>query len=141
MTETKKNVLRIYSDGGARGNPGPAAIGVYITDGAGNEFVKISKRIGQTTNNEAEYRAIIEALKWIKTNLQFTVYNLYFFSDSRLIVNQLNGIFKIKESRLRNLVVEIKKLEQEIGGSVSYKYVPRENNRIADELVNSCFGQ
>ncbi len=64
------NNLIVYTDGGARGNPGPAAIGIYITDEEGNSVLRFGKRIGETTNNTAEYQAVIEALKWIKDNFK-----------------------------------------------------------------------
>ena len=138
--------LIIYTDGGARGNPGPGAIGVYVTEEDGKVLAKISKRIGQSTNNEAEYRAVIEALKWIIESAGGKVpalprgeQSVKFFLDSKLVVNQLNGIFKIKENRLRNLLIEVRGLEQEIGGKIIYNHVPRGKNKMADYLVNASF--
>lgn len=94
---------------------------------------KIAKYIGKTTNNVAEYTAVIEALKWLKKNqLPIT-----FFLDSKLVVNQLNGLFKIKDYKLRNLIIKVRQLEREIGGNVSYRYISREKNREADSLVKS----
>ena len=89
----------VYTDGGARGNPGPAAIGVYIIDQDGNRVVKFGKKIGETTNNVAEYKAVYNALDWIKNNLKNNIRNINFLLDSKLVVNQLNGIFKIKKDR------------------------------------------
>jgi ribonuclease HI len=130
--------LFVYTDGGARGNPGPAAIGVVI-HGENNKILsKISRKIGETTNNVAEYMAVIEALKWIKNSCQLSVVSCQFFLDSKLVVNQLNGIFKIKDANLRNLLVEIRQLEQEIGGNISYFLIPREKNWQADLLVNQA---
>jgi len=81
----------VYTDGGARGNPGPAAIGVYIVDSEGKEILRKSKQIGKATNNIAEYRAVIEALKWIKENfpptLKINDHNFQFYLDSSLVVN------------------------------------------------------
>lgn len=132
--------LLIYTDGGARGNPGPAAIGVYITNKAGKEIIKINQKIGETTNNTAEYQAVITALEWVKeNNFNKKLIRLNFFLDSKLVVNQLNGIFKIRESHLRNLIIKVRQLEQEVGGNVSYLFIPREKNKIADFLVNSSF--
>jgi len=133
----------VYTDGGARGNPGPAAVGVYIVDSEGKERLRMSKQIGETTNNVAEYTAVIEALKWIKENLSSiikdTELNLQFYLDSSLVVNQLNGIFKVKQKHLRELLLQVKILEQEVGGKILYNFVPREKNKIADFLVNNSF--
>lgn len=133
----------VYTDGGARGNPGPAAIGVYIVDSEGKEILRMSNQIGETTNNVAEYTAVIEALKWIKKNLSSIIkdtgLNLQFYLDSSLVVNQLNGIFKVKQKHLRELLLQVKMLEQEVGGKILYNFVPREKNKIADFLVNNSF--
>jgi len=133
----------VYTDGGARGNPGPAAIGVYIVDSEGKEILRKSKQIGKATNNIAEYRAVIEALKWIKENFPPTLKinddNFQFYLDSSLVVNQLNGIFKVKQKHLRELLLQIRGLEQEIGGKILYNFIPREKNKTADFLVNNSF--
>jgi len=129
--------LYVFTDGGARGNPGPAAVGFIIKDDQGKVLTQQAKFIGKTTNNVAEYTAVIEALKWLGQNFSiFQFSNCQFFLDSKLVVNQLNGLFKIKNKNLRNLVVEVRKLEQEIGGNVFYNFIPREKNRKADFLVN-----
>ena len=128
--------LIVHTDGGARGNPGPAAIGVVITDETKKKIQEFGKRIGETTNNVAEYTAVIEALKKIKEN--DTSADCIFFLDSTLVVNQLNGLFKIKDAKLRALATEIRILEQEVRGVVSYHAVPREQNRRADFLVNTA---
>ena len=133
------NNLVIYTDGGSRGNPGPAAIGIYIVDENGLEVLKMGKQIGNSTNNIAEYSAVVEALKWIKVNRPNNLQSLKFFLDSSLVVNQLNGIFKIKDSKLRNLILKIKILEQEINKKISYHHIPRGKNKVADFLVNNSF--
>lgn len=133
------NDLIIFTDGGARGNPGPAAIGVFITDVQGNPLLKLGKKIGETTNNTAEYCAVIEALKWIVSHQKGKNVNIKFFLDSNLVVNQLNGIFKVKQSHLRDLLFQVRKLEQEIEGKISYRFISREKNKTADFLVNSSF--
>lgn len=127
----------IYTDGGARGNPGRAAVGVYIIDENGKEIFKKGKVIGEATNNTAEYTAIITALQWVSDNLKEDEFRLSFFLDSLLVVNQINGIYKIKEKRLRELIVEVRILEQTIGKPIFYSYIPREKNIIADKLVNT----
>lgn len=131
-----KEQLRVFTDGGARGNPGPAAIGFVVEDSLGEIIHQQGKYIGKATNNVAEYRAVIEALKWIKKNCQVPFSRLHFFLDSKLIVNQLNGFFKVKEIKMRNLIIKVRQLEREVGGNVSYQAIPREKNSLADSLVN-----
>ncbi len=137
----------IHTDGGARGNPGPAAVGVVIEirpirpintnpTNEKSKVIEISKRIGETTNNVAEYTAVIEALKEIKRHK--SKIEIQFYLDSNLVVQQLNGIFKVKDASLRKLFFDIRILEQEVGGMVSYAYVPREQNKRADFLVNKA---
>lgn len=131
--------LIIHTDGGARGNPGPAAIGVVID--SGKEIAGFGKRIGETTNNVAEYTAVIEAFEWIKKNVHSAIDEVYIFSDSTLIVNQLNGLYKVKEAHLRELLIRIKLLEEEVGGDIRYTYIPREQNQRADFFVNKAFDE
>lgn len=127
----------VQTDGGSRGNPGPAGIGIYIKDDKKNVLLKKGERIGETTNNVAEYLAVVRALEWFRENVsQENLENIYFKVDSSLVVNQLNGLFKIKEPHLKELVLKIKILEQEIGGNIYYEYIPRGENSVADSLVN-----
>jgi len=131
-----EDVLTVHTDGGARGNPGPAAIGVVI-EKKGKLICQFGKNIGDTTNNVAEYTAVIEALKYLK-ELRGKSYELKirFHLDSKLVVEQLNGNFKIKNTNLRELSLHVRLLEQEVGGVVTYKYIPREQNKRADFFVN-----
>jgi len=91
----EKNELNIHCDGGSRGNPGPAAVGVVIKNQDNQVLFEISKTIGESTNNVAEYRGVIEALKLLK-NKQVKTQRINFFLDSQVVANQLAGIFKIK---------------------------------------------
>lgn len=131
----------IYCDGGARGNPGPAAYGFVIYDEQGSKIYEEGRVIGKTTNNVAEYSAVVAALKWLTSqitdNLQLTT-DIKFFLDSQLAAKQLSGQWKIKNEDLRNLFFTIKELEQNIGAKVTYSNVPREQNREADRLVNAA---
>lgn len=129
--------LIIHTDGGARGNPGPAAIGVVIAETNNLILTRFGKRIGETTNNVAEYTGVIEALKKVKS-LEKEIEKIDFFLDSTLVVNQLNGLFKIKDEKLRNLLFQVRSLEQEVGGSIYYHVIPREKNEQADFLVNQA---
>lgn len=143
----------IHTDGGARGNPGQAAVGVVIeksqithpNDQTKKEKIaEFGKCIGVSTNNVAEYIAVLEALQYLKIkNVNFKLenkehLNIQFFLDSNLVVQQLNGKFKVKDGRLRELLMQIRMLEQDVGGAISYAYVPREQNRRADFLVNQA---
>lgn len=134
--------LIIHTDGGARGNPGPAAIGVFIRDENGAVVGQISRKIGEATNNVAEYQAVVAALAYLRENLPNGSFHraekIAFFLDSTLVVNQLNGIFRVKEPRLREFLLRIRTLEQEVGASISYTSVPREKNTEADRLVNEA---
>ena len=132
-------VLQIYTDGGSKGNPGQASIGVaYFIDGVKIDTYR--EDIGHATNNEAEYTALVRALEIVQSRKVHKVHNvdkIQVFSDSRLMVNQVNGIFKVKEARLRDFVFKIRALEAEIGLPISYKDIPREQNTVADDLVNN----
>lgn len=132
--------LFVFTDGGSRGNPGKAAIGAIIKSEGGQIIARLGKELGEATNNVAEYQAVIEALRWIAENPLFKKDNeeifYHFFLDSALVVNQLNGLFKIKDPKLRNMLIQIRELEQRIGGNVFYTLIPREKNQEADFLVN-----
>lgn len=137
--------LHIFTDGGARGNPGPAAIGVVVIDDSGQTVKEIAKTIGYATNNVAEYLAVIEALSWLcqcygkesKSSRPLVT----FYLDSNLVVNQLNGLFKVKEATLSERIVEIRSLEQQLDSVIHYHYIPRRQNQRADELVNRALDE
>lgn len=134
--------LIIHTDGGARGNPGPAAIGVAIDDATTHVHIaRFGKTIGHATNNVAEYTAVIEAFKYLAASAEtrnLEPESITFYLDSLLVVNQLNGLFKIKEPHLRQLLMEIRQLEQGRAGRITYRSVPREQNKVADLLVNQA---
>jgi len=179
--------LTIHTDGGARGNPGPAAIGVVIGQN-GETIHEFGKKIGEATNNVAEYTAVIEALQYLihkgvkrvgeplssdwssalcqnnhthnnerclcgrETMIDVSsisgtrtsdrgkpaTESFHFFLDSQLVVEQLNGNYKIKNPKLRELSLKIRILEQQVGGVVTYTSIPREQNKRADFLVNQA---
>ena len=134
------NSLVIYTDGGARGNPGRAAVGIVIKTETGEVLQEIFRTIGVSTNNVAEYTAVVAALEWLKNNKQIykstNMQMIQFYLDSVLVVNQLNGKFKVKDSQLRELLLKVRMLEQEVGGQIYYTSIPREKNWQADGLVN-----
>lgn len=127
-------MLEIYTDGGSKGNPGPSAIGlVFYIDG--KEVFRYREDIGITTNNIAEYTALTRALEFVIKN-QYNINKIICYADSQLLVNQLNGLYKIKNQNLMNLVFSIRALEKEINIPTYFKHVPREKNVLADALVN-----
>ena len=135
-----KNRLIIYTDGGARGNPGPAAIGVVIDDSSTNsgQAKSYSEAIGNTTNNVAEYQAVIFALKKAKALLGADIAKkteLEIRSDSELLVSQVKGEYKIKNKELQPLFVEVWNKMQNFK-KVNFVLIPREKNKEADALVN-----
>lgn len=134
------NSLKIYTDGGARGNPGPSAIGVYVTDGQDNKIAGFGKAIGFATNNTAEYKAVIEALNWILENKKNLAKDakINFFLDSKLICSQIIGVFKVKDANLRSLLFDIREREAQINFPTYYTHIPREKNKMADKFVNEA---
>jgi len=129
-----KEILLVFCDGGARGNPGPAAAACVIFDRAGKKRYLCGKYLGVTTNNQAEYAAVELALRVIKENYQ-DKRQINFHLDSKLVANQLGGLYKVKEPSLRNLLLKIRELES-YRGEIYYQYVAREENKEADRLVN-----
>ena len=128
--------LVIYTDGASRGNPGPASYGFTISDGIGKLIYEEGKYIGVATNNVAEYKGVLAALKWIKENIKTRV-EITIFADSKLVVEQLSGRFKIKSPHLKLLIEEIKVLVQELGG-ITLTHVLRAKNTLADKLANQA---
>jgi ribonuclease HI len=126
----------IHTDGGSRGNPGEAAIGVLITDAAQNEF-QISEKIGITTNNIAEYTALVKALLWLNEKTGTCEVDAEFFLDSELVVKQINGQYKVKDEKIKILFEQVKKLIIPLS-SAKFTHVPRAENKIADKLVNQA---
>ncbi len=130
----------IYTDGGSRGNPGPSAIGVVLKKENGQILKKYSEYIGKATNNEAEYQAAIFALK--KTKLLFgkkavKSLKVEIVSDSELLVSQLEGRYKIINSRIGEYFLKVWNLKIDFG-NVLFRLVSREKNKEADQLVNEA---
>ena len=123
---------RPATDGGARGNPGPAGIGVAIYGEKGKLIGRHSKFIGTATNNQAEYKASILGLEKAK---ELKAKEVRCFLDSELVVKQLIGQYRVKDKDLKPLFAEILKLTNNFD-SVIFKHIPREENKLADKLVN-----
>ena len=128
----------IYTDGGARGNPGPAAAGVVIVDG--EKKTEDKQYLGPLqTNNWAEYEAVVIALgKCLEMMLRDR--DLEFRLDSQLVVEQLKGNWKIKEAGLKAQAAKVRSLLKDFG-TVTFTYIPREENQEADRLVNEALDQ
>ncbi len=132
--------VNVFTDGGARGNPGPSAIGVYIEEESQKKIAGFGKTIGIATNNVAEYKAVIGALDWIIENKKEFSKNtkINFFLDSKLVCSQIIGIFKVKNADLRNLLFDVRNREAQISLPIFYKHIPREQNTKADAFVNQA---
>ncbi len=124
----------IYSDGGARGNPGPAGIGYVIYDENKKVFYKEGSFIGKKTNNEAEYLAIILAMSKA-LELGGTILQCYL--DSELVVKQLKGEYKVRDPKLAKNYLKVWQLQSKFQ-SVRYQHIYREKNKVADQLVNEA---
>lgn len=124
----------IYTDGGARGNPGPAAAGGVIIDGDGTVVAEISEYLGIATNNVAEYRALILTLE---RALELGCRRVQVSTDSELIVKQLTGVYRVKDAKMLPLHERARRLCDRFE-SFKVKYVPRTQNRHADKLVNAA---
>jgi ribonuclease HI len=124
--------LIVACDGAARGNPGPAGIGVVLSDGAGRTLTTLARGIGPATNNVAEYRACLEGLRLAAENGAGRV---LVRSDSRLLVEQLSGRFRVKNPSLIRLHEEVRRLASGFD-EVAFEHVPREENKDADGLAN-----
>ncbi|OHA67099.1 MAG: hypothetical protein A3C82_02505 [Candidatus Wildermuthbacteria bacterium RIFCSPHIGHO2_02_FULL_47_12] len=130
----------VHTDGGSRSNPGPAAIGIVISNEKGQKLKEFGEYLGTATNNEAEYTAAITALKkikslWGKENAKKSGVDM--FADSELLVKQMNGEYKIENAKIQplflelwNLIIDFKK--------VRFSAIPRERNKDADRLVNEA---
>lgn len=136
-----KQLIYINTDGGSRGNPGPAAIGIVFSDETGEVIYKYKECIGKATNNEAEYRAIIKAIEvlsksnWFQEN-NFDGAKVVCKLDSQLVVEQLNGRYKVKQDHIIEFVNRIKDLITDFKLEISFIHIPREENKLADKLVN-----
>jgi len=125
--------VRLYTDGGARGNPGPAAFG-YVLEVDGTVLAAHGERIGVATNNVAEYRGLIAGLE---KAVELALQEVEVISDSELLVKQMTGEYRVKNEALRELSLEASRLARQVG-NVSYRAVRREHNELADRLVNEA---
>lgn len=133
------NKYIIYTDGGARGNPGPAAAGVVIYNAKLKEIDKFAHYLGVATNNQAEYQALILGLgriqKIVDNSHQLAEVSVEAFLDSELIVKQLSGEYRVKNKDLKPLVAKVENLTSQFA-KVSFKHILRDKNTLADKLLN-----
>lgn len=137
MSETKeswpKSVV-IYTDGASRGNPGPAAIGIFVTDQESSAIEEYGEALGQQTNNFAEYTAVIRALEMALTR---NVARVVLRSDSELMVKQMLGVYKVKSEAILPLYERVKLLTKRFE-KVEFEHVRREKNKEADRIANDA---
>jgi ribonuclease HI len=125
---------RLSTDGGARGNPGPAAFAYVLETDDGTVLAAHGEAIGVATNNVAEYRALVEGLR---KAAELQVGEVEVVSDSELLVKQMRGEYKVKNEALRALSLEAARIGRQVG-KVTYRAVRREHNELADQLVNEA---
>ena len=130
----KSKKLFLYTDGGARGNPGPAGIGVVILDSAKNRIKDVSKYIGEATNNVAEYSALIQGLE---EALLLDAEDVVIHMDSELVVKQLNGDYRVKDENMKQLFAKALGILNQFK-SFEIKHIERSKNKEADKLVNKA---
>ncbi len=128
--------LLIFSDGGARGNPGPAALGAVILNQDHKVLQKIKRYLGEGTNNHAEYMAIKEGLT---EAMKMKPHEIECYLDSELVVKQLNGEYKVKDKTLQGHYADIQDLI--FMKTVRFYHIPREQNKLADTLVNEALDE
>ena len=125
----------IYADGASRGNPGLAAVGATIKNEEGRLLTSISRRIGRATNNQAEYKAIITALE---EAIKLGASEVGVYLDSELIVRQISGQYRVKNTALKPLYLQVRQL-QGLLKDFTITHVPRQQNIEADDLANKAF--
>ncbi|NCN03871.1 MAG: ribonuclease HI family protein [Candidatus Pacebacteria bacterium] len=129
--------LRVFTDGGSRGNPGTAGIGVHVVDQSDFTIFDHHEYIGETTNNVAEYKGLLSALTWLeKFSKDNKVERVEFYMDSNLVVEQINKNWKIKQDHLAELAFKIWAKLEKISIPYKLSHVRREKNKVADQLAN-----
>lgn len=139
-----KQKIYLNTDGGSRGNPGNAGCGAVIADEKGTVLKKIAKSLGRMTNNEAEYWAVITGLEGLKRMLgtaKLHDYDIEVRMDSELVKSQLSGEYQIKEEKLFPLFIKIWNMQVKELPKIKFTYIPREKNKLADELANQAMDE
>ena len=137
----KEDGIIIHTDGGARGNPGPAAC-AFVAEIGDKTIMKGSSYLGKATNNHAEYHGVLLATDWLNKNYKtYHEDKVTYYLDSELVVRQLSGIYKVKNNNLNEIFLQIKDLLKNVDLKIFYKHIPREKNSIADSLVNKALDE
>jgi ribonuclease HI len=132
-------IIKVFTDGASKGNPGKSGIGILITNVNNEELLTHNEYIGETTNNVAEYSAFIKSLELVKSlNQSDKIKKIEFYADSELLVKQLNGQYKVRDSKLNLLHNETKNNLSELNIIYTINYIPRTENTIADKLANEA---
>ncbi len=131
--------LEVFTDGGSRGNPGDAAIGGVVFGPNKSLQYEFSKYIGETTNNVAEYKALLHVLEWLSTHEESEpLESIVCYLDSKLVVEQMNRNWKIKDSKMKELALKCWNIVNSMNCEPSFVHVRREKNKEADALVNQA---
>jgi ribonuclease HI len=130
--------LIVYSDGGARGNPGPAGLGVYICTPDDTPVERRFKYLGETTNNIAEY---LGAFLGLERAIALGATEIELRADSKLVIEQLKGNYKVKNPRLKEIHSQITALISQTSATITFRHIPREKNKEADRLSNIAMDQ
>jgi ribonuclease HI len=133
-------ILNVYTDGASRGNPGPASLGIVFKNEQGNVIWKKHQVLGKKTNNEAEYEALIEAMKHVN---RYHPQKICFYADSKLMIEQMKGDYRITQPSLQRLFLKAwnKKIVLKNKAILEFKAIPREQNKEADQLANQALDQ
>ncbi len=138
-------IIHAFTDGASRGNPGHGGIGVILKDETGTVILEEKKYLGKVTNNVAEYSALLACLEKVHMLIAeqkgFTCSKLVVYSDSELMVRQLNGVYKIKDRALKKFFGHVQKALRSARFEFSIKHIPREKNREADALANESIDE
>lgn len=137
MSSISTDAYSLYSDGASRGNPGEGGAGAVLLDARGEIVVTAKQFLGTCTNNEAEYRALMLGLE---EALKRGIRTLHIYMDSELLVRQILGIYRVKNSNLQVLMKEVRKLLSFLD-DYSVSHVPRERNAVADRLANEAIDE
>lgn len=128
----------LWTDGGARGNPGPAGYGVIIEDQDGEVIAELSRYLGEMTNNQAEYWGLLAGLEQLRELEDARPVSIMVRMDSELIVKQMQGAYRVKNPALKPLYTKIQVLMRNFGGPITFEHIPRRENKRADALANEA---
>lgn len=130
-------IIKVYTDGTSRGNPGKAGIGIVIKDGSDNIITTHKEYLGRESNNSSEYKALIKSIDIIK-NIKQDFNTIHFFSDSELIVKQITGKYKVKKPKLIKLSLNFWKSINNLKKKFKILHIDRDKNKFADKLANEA---